>query len=218
MAKIGVIIGRFQPFHQGHAYLVQCALDANMDKILFLCGSSNRARSFKNHKAYTRLAQEQQFLLDYKKSWSTSPYPPIFVTADALVCCQEHILLIKRGNHPGQGLYALPGGFIEATELVQTAVVRELQEETTIALDSKELLAALEGIKVYDYPSRSQIGRVITHVGRFQLQNPDPVAVKANDDAQEALWYPCEQIAKIAHKMHDDHFLIIQDQLSWYKN
>ena len=48
MAKIGVIIGRFQPFHQGHAYLVQCALDANMDKILFLCGSSNRARSFKN--------------------------------------------------------------------------------------------------------------------------------------------------------------------------
>lgn len=40
MKEVGVIIGRFQPFHTGHVWLVKKALE-RFDKIIILIGSSN---------------------------------------------------------------------------------------------------------------------------------------------------------------------------------
>ena len=45
--KISVIIGRFQPFHEGHLHLLFTALQES-DKLIVVLGSANRARSVKN--------------------------------------------------------------------------------------------------------------------------------------------------------------------------
>lgn len=49
--KFGVFIGRFQPFHSGHAYVVQQALE-RVDKLIILIGSAHRARNTRNPFTY----------------------------------------------------------------------------------------------------------------------------------------------------------------------
>ncbi|MBR0306874.1 MAG: NUDIX hydrolase, partial [Lachnospiraceae bacterium] len=45
---------------------------------------------------------------------------------------QLEVLLIKRGNHPGIGFWATPGGFVEMRENMDEGAARELEEETGI--------------------------------------------------------------------------------------
>lgn len=60
---------------------------------------------------YAVLAQEWESLRREKALWAGSPYPPVFVTVDAIVQCGRQVLLIRRGRSPGKGLLAVPGGF-----------------------------------------------------------------------------------------------------------
>lgn len=43
---------------------------------------------------------------------------------------QRAILLVQRNQEPNRGSLTLPGGFVESTETVEAAVVREVKEET----------------------------------------------------------------------------------------
>ena len=83
---------------------------------------------------FAELAEEWRLLQLYKAAWASAPYPPVFVTVDAVVRCAGRVLLVRRGQAPGKGLYAVPGGFIEARETVSQSAVRELKEETGLAL------------------------------------------------------------------------------------
>lgn len=166
---------------------------------------------FKKTKSYKRIQVETECIQTYKESWKNSPYPPIFSTVDALVICNKHILLIRRKYPPGQNLYALPGGFIEEKERIEQALIRELIEETGIALTPVELKATLEDTQVYDYPDRSQVGRVITHVGFFKLH--DFPSLHAADDALSAEWWPLDKLDSISSELHDDHYQIIRHRL-----
>lgn len=56
----------------------------------------------------------------------------IHVAVGAIVC-DDRVLLAKRGEHQHQGgLWEFPGGKVEASEDVQTALTRELKEELDI--------------------------------------------------------------------------------------
>lgn len=43
---------------------------------------------------------------------------------------ERHVLLIQRNQDPNRGAWTLPGGFVECDETAETAVVREVEEET----------------------------------------------------------------------------------------
>lgn len=167
---------------------------------------------FKFHEEYERLKAEYLFIQSYKSSWAETPYPPIFVTTDAVVICQHKILLVKRKFQPGKGLWALPGGFIEVNERVEAGLLRELREETQIDVDDETLKQSIKEIRTFDHPERSQIGRVITHAGLIELTESTLPAITAADDALEVMWYPLDQLDNIADQLHDDHFQIIQHQ------
>jgi len=149
----------------------------------------------------------------YKKEWSSTPYPPIFVAGDALVICQEHILLIKRGDFPGKGLYAMAGGFLDSTESIRHCAIRELIEETGIELEYEALDKSIKDHQVFDDPDREPRGRMISHTFFFDLQAQALPNIKAADDASEALWFPLKDLDKIRTQLGGDHYKIIKKML-----
>lgn len=158
---------------------------------------------------FAQLQQEWLMLKDYKASWSQAPYAPVFVTVDALVQCQGHVLLVERGQLPGKGLFALPGGYLEQRDTLWESCLRELQEETTLQLGEERWRDAWVTTRVFDHPDRSLRGRVITHVFHFDLGHGALPKVHGADDAKDALWVPIAQIGTMPERFFDDHFFIL---------
>ena len=77
------------------------------------------------------------------------------MTVDCVVKCPDNVLLIRRGQAPGKGLLAVPGGFLEQRETTLQAALRELDEETHLALPPATLRACLRATDVFDQPDRS---------------------------------------------------------------
>ena len=79
-----------------------------------------------------------------------------WVTVDGLVLRDAKLVAVIRRNPPFQGMPALPGGFVELGETVETAVVREVQEET--GLETR----ILRLVGVYSAPSRDPRGHTVS--------------------------------------------------------
>lgn len=60
--------------------------------------------------------------------------------ADAAVVDGDQVLLIKRALSPHEGTWTLPGGFIDSEESPAEAAARELHEETSVTVDSNDLV------------------------------------------------------------------------------
>ena len=155
---------------------------------------------------YPALQEEWRMLRGYRAAWAAAPYPPVFVTVDAVLRCQDHVLLIRRAHAPGKGLLAVPGGFIEQRETVWQSCLRELAEETHCAVPEATLRAALRSVTVFDHPDRSQRGRTITHAHYFDLGDAPLPAVRADDDAAQVEWMPIGQLARMEEAFFEDHF------------
>jgi len=167
---------------------------------------------FKLGEKFRGLLEEAEYLADYPKQWGKGP----FVTADAVVIQSGHILLIERGQTPGKGLLALPGGFVEADERIRDGAIRELREETGIA-DSKgqippAMLASFiedSRTRVFDAPNRSLRGRIITHAFLFRLPERRKLfKVKGAEDAAHANWYRLGELT--SDMLFEDHWSIIE--------
>jgi bifunctional NMN adenylyltransferase/nudix hydrolase len=172
-----------------------------------------RLRAWTREPAFRHLAEEQRALDEERAKWSTAPYEPIFSTVDCVVHCAGHVLLVQRRNHPGQGLWALPGGFVEPRESLQTGALRELAEETGVGVDERDLMESLQEVRVYDQPDRSQRGRTITHAHFFDLGQRALPGVLGSDDAAEARWLAIEELPSLEEQLFEDHFQILDDFL-----
>jgi bifunctional NMN adenylyltransferase/nudix hydrolase len=157
---------------------------------------------------FSALRLDHQAIEAYREKWGNGP----FVTVDAVVTAAAHVLLIRRGNRPGQGLLAVPGGFLEGRERVMRGAIRELREETGLAVPTPELEAALNASAVFDHPDRSQRGRILTHAHWFDLESVTPETlpeIHGADDAAEARWLPIDSLAARETEFFEDHFHIL---------
>ena len=57
---------------------------------------------------------------------------------------QGRLLMIKRGHEPGAGLWSIPGGRIEPGETDAEAVIREMLEETSLAVEVDRLIGRVQ--------------------------------------------------------------------------
>jgi bifunctional NMN adenylyltransferase/nudix hydrolase len=160
--------------------------------------------------AYDEVVAEYDYVRRYKKQWESAPFPPIFVTADACVVQSGHVLLIKRKTWPGKGLWALPGGFVNQNEYIETGMIRELREETGLKVPGPVLRGHIVTSKVFDAPFRSSRGRTITHAYLIHLDpNTELPPVKGSDDAEKAQWVPLSDIHR--EMFFEDHYSILQN-------
>ncbi|MDR2636949.1 MAG: NUDIX domain-containing protein [Zoogloeaceae bacterium] len=155
--------------------------------------------------AFAAMQEEYLAIEAGKARWGTGP----FITLDAVVTAARHVLLVRRRNAPGKGLWAIPGGFLEGRERLLEGAIRELKEETRLQTADTDLAAALRAVAVFDHPERSQRGRVITHAHWFALPCAAPPAVAGADDASEARWFPVARLAGMESMFFEDHFHIL---------
>ena len=176
-------------------------------------GTVDMLREWSAEGPFEALRQEATLLREYEASWSVAPYPPVLVTVDCVVKCQDKVLLIQRGQAPGKGLLAVPGGFLEQRETTLQAALRELEEETHLALPPATLRACLRANDVFDQPDRSQRGRTITHGHFFDLGDRELPSLQADDDAAAAEWTPIAQLREREDRFLDDHFQMLDHYL-----
>lgn len=167
---------------------------------------------FKDRQEYKLLVEEKQFIDKYKEQYSSLRYKPIFTTVDAVVIQSGNVLMVKRRSFPGKGLYAFPGGFVDAEKdrSLEDAMIRELKEETCIDLPDKVLRGNIKGMRVFDALGRSLRGRTITHAYNIVLPQGEwnLPKIKGSDDAESAHWIP---IASLKQELcYEDHYQILR--------
>lgn len=164
----------------------------------------------KNSPAYAELVAEYRFIEQYKAAWKDAPYAPTFVTTDAVVVHSGHVLLVRRRAAPGKGLWALPGGFVNQSESILEACLRELREETRLKIPVPVLKGSLKSQHVFDHPDRSARGRTITHAFHFDFPAGELPDVRGGDDADKARWVPVSEALDMGPKLFEDHLHILE--------
>ncbi len=134
----------------------------------------------------------------------------IAVTVDAVIFKVKgnitEVLLIKRKNDPYKNNWAIPGGFLEEDEDLETASKRELQEETGLQIE------ALHQLKTYGAIDRDPRGRTISIAFAGIINSA--FEVKGADDAEEANWFEMNDLPALAF----DHLEILEDAKVWLVN
>ena len=119
----------------------------------------------------------------------TYPATPILAVSAAIIR-DGKVLIVRRARPPASGLYTLPGGGVEVGETLIEAVVREVREETALAIEPVGLAGYREAI------ARDGDGRIERHfvilpfAARWIAGEP-----MLNDELSEAMWLDPSEIA-----------------------
>lgn len=114
---------------------------------------------------------------------------PCSATAAFIVNDKQEMLVVRRAKEPAKGTLDLPGGFVDMGETVEQGMRREIKEET--GLDVEEIQYLFSSPNVYLY---SGMGVHTLDMDFLAPVHGNSVAVKAADDAAEALWIPITEV------------------------
>lgn len=150
------------------------------------------------------------------RSRDPSPYRSFAVTVDVAAFSERdhrlHIALIERGNEPYQGKLALPGGFVEADEDLPEAAVRELHEETGLAVTTD----SIRQVGAYGQPNRDPRMRVVTIVYWVMVHSLDGLA--PDSDAADVVVLPVDHVLGHPELLAFDHHAIIDDAVEMVRS
>lgn len=107
------------------------------------------------------------------------------------------VLLIQRAGEPYANQWALPGGFIQLSETLEEAAIRELYEETKVTN------VYLEQLYTYGDLNRDPRGRVITVAYYALIPTDSTFSAEGGSDAARACWYPINQLPDLAFDHRD---------------
>jgi len=140
--------------------------------------------------------------------YDPSQFPAFAVTVDVVVLTMSagrlHVLLVRRGVAPFEGMWAIPGGFKRPTETLDEAAKRELLEETGI--DGASLWRQFGA---YGDPERDPRMNVVTIAYLAVLREVQAIA--AGTDAAEAGLIPVSDALNGTVSLAFDHARILRD-------
>lgn len=142
--------------------------------------------------------------------YDPSQFPAFAVTVDVVILTMAHgelqVLLVRRGQAPFQGMWAIPGGFKLPNETLGEAARRELAEETGV--DAASLLTQFGA---YGDPGRDPRMNVVT-VGYLAVLR-DVGTVAAGTDAADASLIPVPEVLNGKVELAFDHMKILADAI-----
>jgi 8-oxo-dGTP diphosphatase len=143
------------------------------------------------------------------KGYDPVGFAPVAVTVDLVVLTIREgalrALVVKRGEDPFKGRWALPGGFVRPSEDLGQAAQRELREETGLA----PAAVHLEQLASYGTPRRDPRMRVVTVA--YLTLSPDLPLPVAGTDASAARWEDVNELIKSPRRLAFDHHRILRD-------
>jgi ADP-ribose pyrophosphatase YjhB (NUDIX family) len=113
-----------------------------------------------------------------------------FLAVSAAIVRAGQVLVVRRARAPANGLFSLPGGVVEIGETLIEALIREVREETSMAIEPVGLAGYREAI------TRDRDGRVERHfvilpfAARWLAGEP-----VLNEELSEARWLRPDALA-----------------------
>ena len=151
--------------------------------------------------------EADESLADYDHS----QFPPFAVTVDVVILTMAedvlNVLLVRRGQSPFEGEWAIPGGFKRPSETLDEAAKRELGEETGV--DAAKLLTQFGA---YGDPGRDPRMNVVTVAYLAVLR--DVGLVVAGSDAADACLVPVSEVLNGRFELAFDHEQIVRDAIA----
>ncbi len=142
--------------------------------------------------------------------YDPATFPPFAFTVDMVILTMSegrlHVLLVRRGEAPFEGMWAIPGGFKRPAETLDDAAKRELTEETGV--DAASLLTQFGA---YGDPGRDPRMNVVTIAYLAVIR--DVGAVVAGTDAAEAGLVPISDLLNGQIALAFDHLRIMRDAI-----
>ena len=142
--------------------------------------------------------------------YDPSRFPAFAVTVDVVILTMSEgtlqVLLVRRGEAPFKGMWAIPGGFKRPTETLDEAAKRELVEETGV--DAASLLAQFGA---YGDPERDPRLNVVT-IGYLAVLR-DVGTIVAGSDAAGASLVPVSDVLNERIDLAFDHLRIVRDAI-----
>lgn len=126
------------------------------------------------------------------------PARPV-VGVGAVVVHEGKVLLVQRGHEPLMGYWSIPGGAVETGERLEQALLREVMEETGLAVKPLFLTAVFERL-MPDVEGKTEFHYVLID---FVCALVDAVApgslpgAMAGDDAAALGWYALDEAATL---------------------
>jgi 8-oxo-dGTP diphosphatase len=140
--------------------------------------------------------------------YDPSRFPAFAVTVDVVILTMSegvlHVLLVRRGEAPFEGMWAIPGGFKRPTETLDEAAKRELAEETGV--DAASLLTQFGA---YGDPERDPRMNVVTVAYLAVLREVGGIV--AGTDAAYAALVPVSEVLDGKIELAFDHARIVRD-------
>ncbi|WP_405198774.1 NUDIX domain-containing protein [Christiangramia sp. LLG6405-1] len=132
----------------------------------------------------------------------------IALTVDSVVFCKTNnlfkVLLIQRKNEPFKDQWALPGGFVDEGEDLETAAKRELKEETGLVVKS------MEQVQAFGNPGRDPRGHTISIAFLSRIFCEEDLS--PSDDARDARWVAVEDLPKMELAFDHDEIINVAQQ------
>ncbi|HJZ71325.1 MAG TPA: NUDIX hydrolase [Vicinamibacterales bacterium] len=118
------------------------------------------------------------------------PERPI-VGVGAVILDGHRVLLVRRGNEPLKGEWSLPGGAVEVGETLETAIAREVREETGLDVEVGPMIDVLDRVRV------DPDGRVRYHYVLIDyLCRPTGGTLRCATDAADATWAEVSDLSR----------------------
>lgn len=168
---------------------------------------------------YKRLVHEHAYNNNELSKFASYPYQTSLncMTGDAVVICNGHLMVTTRGNMPGLGAYALPGGHKDNNETTKECAIRELCEEVRLKVPERVIRGSIKNQKLFDYPNRSYpickptLAIYIELLPDFDgSSNTKLPKIKPRDEIRDVQWMPLHMVRRNRHMFFDDHYEIIQ--------
>lgn len=170
-----------------------------------------------------RVTAEFGRLADETARIGTSDSDALAVEAIAVVVQGTHVLMRRRGTHPGKGHWALPEGKISASETPEGAAMRLAVERTGVDVSATTLRKAMRDRWTMSDPHRTTGVRTIglatafrltpTPSGRTPQERRKSMALPRTRASDDVAWFSFDEVRTRRSEIHADHAIVIDQAL-----